>query len=71
LPDLKTTKTIGGLYGPEAPGMPAQMSLDLFYERDGDNMLVALPGEDPMELMRDGRDFVASMNGETARFVRQ
>jgi hypothetical protein len=56
---------------PGANGMPAQMSLDVFYERDGDNMLVALPGEDPMQLMRDGRDFVASMNGETARFVRQ
>jgi hypothetical protein len=56
---------------PGANGMPAQMSIDVFYERDGDNVLVGLPGEEPMELMRDGRDFVASMNGETARFVRQ
>jgi hypothetical protein len=59
---------------PNAPGgngMPAQMSLDLYYERDGDDMILALPGDDPMQLLRDGRDFVASMNGETARFVRQ
>lgn len=56
---------------PGANGMPAQMSFDVPYERDGDNMLVALPGEDPMQLMRNGRDFVATMNGETARFVRQ
>jgi hypothetical protein len=56
---------------PGAGGMPAQMSIDVFYERDGDDMIVALPGEDPMQLLRDGRDFVASMNGEAARFVRQ
>lgn len=58
---------------PNAPGggMPAQMSIDVFYERDGNDMIVALPGEDPMQLLRDGRDFVATMNGETARFVRQ
>jgi hypothetical protein len=56
---------------PGAGGMPAQMSIDVFYERDGDDMIVALPGEDPMQLLRDGRDFVASMNGETARFIRQ
>jgi hypothetical protein len=56
---------------PGAAGMPAQMSFDVLYERDADNMLVSLPGEDPMQLMRDGRDFVTTMNGETARFVRQ
>lgn len=58
---------------PNAPGggMPAQMSIDVFYERDGNDMIVALPGEDPMQLLRDGRDLVATMNGETARFVRQ
>jgi hypothetical protein len=56
---------------PGAGGMPAQMSIDVFYERDGNDMIVALPGEDPMQLLRDGRDLVASMNGETARFVRQ
>ena len=56
---------------PGAAGMPAQMTFDVLYERDGDNMLVSLPGEDPMQLMRDGRDFVTTMNGETARFVRQ
>ena len=58
---------------PLAPGgdLPQQMSFDVFYERDGDNILVSLPGEDPMELMRAGRDFVATMDGETARFVRQ
>jgi hypothetical protein len=58
---------------PDAPGgdLPAQMSLDVFYERDGDNLLVALPGEEPMRLMRDGRDYMATMDGETARFVRQ
>ena len=56
---------------PGQGGMPAQMSIDVFYERDGDGMLVALPGEDPMQLLRDGRDLVATMNGETARFVRQ
>lgn len=56
---------------PGAAGMPAQMSIDVFYERAGDDVIVALPGEDPMRLLRDGRDFVATMNGETARFVRQ
>ena len=56
---------------PGAGGMPAQMSIDLFYERDGDNMIVAMPGEDPMQLERDGRDFVTTMDGEAARFVRQ
>ena len=58
---------------PNAPGgdLPAQLSFDVFYERDGNNLLVSLPGEDPMELERDGRDYVTSMNGETARFVRQ
>lgn len=56
---------------PGAGGMPAQMSIEVPYERDGNSVLVALPGEDPMELIRSGRDFVASMNGETARFVRQ
>jgi hypothetical protein len=56
---------------PGAGGMPAQMSIDVFYERDGNDMIVALPGEDPMQLLRDGRDLVATMNGEAARFVRQ
>jgi hypothetical protein len=58
---------------PNAPGgdLPAQMSFDVFYERDGDNLLVALPGEEPMRLIRDGRDYMATMDGETARFVRQ
>lgn len=56
---------------PGQGGMPAQMSIDVFYERDGNDMMVALPGEDPIELQRDGRDLVATMNGETARFVRQ
>jgi hypothetical protein len=56
---------------PGAAGMPAQMSIDVFYERAGEDLIVALPGEDPMQLVRDGRDYVASMNGETARFVRQ
>jgi hypothetical protein len=58
---------------PSSPGsgMPAQMSIDVFYEQAGQDLIVALPGEDPMQLVRDGRDYVASMNGETARFVRQ
>lgn len=58
---------------PLSPGgdLPQQMSFDLFYERDGDNVIIAMPGDDPMELMRDGRDFVATMDGETARFIRQ
>jgi hypothetical protein len=58
---------------PNAPGgdLPAQMSFDVSYEREGDGMLISLPGEDPMQLIRSGRDFVATMNGETARFVRQ
>jgi hypothetical protein len=58
---------------PNAPGgdLPAQMSFDVFYERDGGNLLVALPGEEPMRLVRDGRDYLATMDGETARFVRQ
>jgi hypothetical protein len=58
---------------PNAPGgdVPSQMSFDVSYERDGDDMLVSLPGEDPMQLVRSGRDYVATMNGQTARFVRQ
>jgi hypothetical protein len=56
---------------PGANGVPAQMSFDVSYERDGDDMLVSLPGEDPMQLIRDGRDYVATMNDQTARFVRQ
>jgi len=58
---------------PLSPGgdFPQQMSFDVFYERDGDNVIIAMPGDDPMELVRNGRDFVASMDGETARFVRQ
>lgn len=54
-----------------AAGMPAQMSIDVAYERDGNDLVVALPGEEPMQLVRDGRDYVAEMNGETARFIRQ
>jgi len=56
---------------PAAAGMPAQMSFDVLYERDGGDLIVSLPGEDPMQLLRDGRDYVATMNGETARFIRQ
>jgi hypothetical protein len=58
---------------PNAPGgdIPAQMSFDVSYEREGNDMLIALPGEDPLQLVRTGRDYVATMNGETARFVRQ
>ena len=58
---------------PFAPGggMPQRMSFDVNYERDGDGMTIGLPGEEPMQLTPSGRDFVATMNGETARFVRQ
>jgi hypothetical protein len=56
---------------PNAPGgdVPAQMSFDVSYEREGNDMLISLPGEDPLQLVRSGRDYVATMNGETARFV--
>lgn len=56
---------------PGAASMPAQMSFDVLYERDGNDLIVSLPGEDPMQLLRDGRDYVATMNGQTARFIRQ
>ena len=58
---------------PLAPGgdFPQQLSFDVFYERDGDNVIIAMPGDEPMRLLRNGRDLVATMDGETARFVRQ
>lgn len=54
-----------------AQDMPTQMSFDVPYLRMGNNLRVSVPGEDPMELAREGADFITTMNGETARFVRQ
>lgn len=52
-------------------GIPQRMSFDLVYERSGKGITIEVPGEGPTELVRSGADLMMTMNGETARFVRQ
>lgn len=55
-----------------APADAVGMTFDLTYTRSGNDVTVQMPfGEPPMLLTRTGRDFTATMEGETARFVRQ
>lgn len=54
-----------------APGsdLPERASFDVGYESRGDSVTVEMPGEEPLQLTRNGRDLVSTMNGETVRFV--
>jgi hypothetical protein len=52
---------------------PGSMTFEVPYERAGNEIVLRMPGpgEEPLRFTRTGRDLVADMDGETARFVRQ
>lgn len=55
-----------------SPEPGGNMTLEIGYERSGNDILLRMPGEpEPLRFTRTGRDLVATMDGETARFVRQ
>lgn len=50
---------------------PERMSFDVSYTVDGNQITVNLPGNEPLTLIRAGRDLEGTMNGETVRFVKK
>ena len=57
---------------PSGPSeIPDGMSFDVPYEISGDEVTISLPGNERLQLTREGNDLEATMNGETVRFVRR
>lgn len=50
---------------------PERMSFDVSYDVEGDRIMVQLPGNEALMLMRAGADLEGTMNGETVRFVKR
>lgn len=52
---------------------PGAVTFEVSYEQSGNEVVLRMPGpdEEPLRFTRTGRDLVATMDGETARFVRQ
>jgi hypothetical protein len=48
-----------------------RMSFDVRYESGGNRITVEMPGDEPLELIRDGRELVSTAGGESVRFVRR
>jgi hypothetical protein len=51
------------------PNAPETMSFSVRYQANADGVTVEIPDDEPMRLVRNGRDLVATQDGETVRFV--
>jgi hypothetical protein len=52
-------------------GIPDRVSFDVAYEVSGNEISIALPGNEPLTLTRTGDGLMGTMNGETVRFTRR
>jgi hypothetical protein len=50
---------------------PERVSFDVSYAVDGNQIMVNLPGNEALTLLRAGTDLEGTMNGETVRFVKK
>ncbi len=60
--------TLTSAGGPDAG---ERMSFEVRYDARGDGVTIVMPGEEPLRFVRDGRDLVSTLDGETVRFIRQ
>jgi hypothetical protein len=51
--------------------LPGSMTFDVRYEMSGNSVTIEMPGDESVEFVRNGRDLVSTMDGETVRFIRR
>jgi hypothetical protein len=64
----KARLSMKGLPGSD---LPENVTFDVRYEVNGNDITVDMPGDEPIRLMKSGEALVSTMGGETVRFTKR